>query len=167
MNIEFGQYKNKSVQWVLLNDPNYLYWLFNQPYPPAKILNEAKKLNKVFNEIPFVEKCNGIGCNNTATRCSVMPGNYAQLYWWCPDCNASEIAVGRIDEVKYISTYREAVDFNKLQCGGTKHGYQTILKLFLKAKGLSVAKFNKLCIEPAQIQPLPSEPSCSLSEFFQ
>lgn len=43
----FGKYKNKSMSWIIQNDPKYIYWLRGNTY----IQENCKKLATIVNGI--------------------------------------------------------------------------------------------------------------------
>jgi len=45
--LTFGKYKNKSVDWIVENDPNYIYYLKSNQYVQTKLKDLAEYVNKI------------------------------------------------------------------------------------------------------------------------
>jgi len=139
MKITFGKYIGKAMEMLVLKVPEYVAWMLEQHAAPssqmAKAQDEAKRLIIKFDDKPFMKKCSGKNCNETATRCTVYDANVLNPYWWCENCNPyqSGAAPGKL---QVLTTYCQAISHVENYYGNRKSDYQSIIRSMAEAKGL-------------------------------
>lgn len=135
MLLTFGKHQGRSVDEVVLKDPDYLLWMVRLPDPSdsmERVCDEARRLVGVFNSKPFLKTC--AACQASATRISVYPGNVTPMYW-CDHCNpyCCGAAPGRL---LLLATYQDAVSHILVRTFYTKTEIKQILRRMSRAKGL-------------------------------
>ncbi len=137
MDITFGKYKGKLLEYVMIAKPDYISWLLKaNASNKAMILlqAEAKSLVKIFDGKPFINKCQAHGrCTNPVTRCTVYEGNPTP-YWWCADCDPHQHGA-IVGKLKSVSKYREAISKAHLSFIDNLTDRTTIIRSFARAKG--------------------------------
>jgi hypothetical protein len=137
MLIQFGKHWGKSLEHVLLRDPDYVLWMLKQKEPSgplARALREARRLIAVFDAKPVVRKCRGTGCRKPATRCSLYPANPRPL-WWCDGCDPYQLGASP-GTLLVVKSYLDAITYVQSYCHGRKGDLSLIIKLIAEAKGL-------------------------------
>jgi hypothetical protein len=134
MKLTFGKHKGKSVEAVVLKEPEYALWILNQEAanePLAHIKKEVRRLINVFDSKSFTCKC--YGCHfKTATKFSLAHPS-PSAYWWCEKCDPLS---GGCDGLMTVGrTYQEAMQYSKLCCLRKNHT-KNLIRSIAKAKGL-------------------------------
>jgi hypothetical protein len=133
MKLTFGKHKGKSVETVVLKEPDYALWILSiedAEEPLAHIRKEVQRLIDVFDSKPFVCKCYGCHCR-TATRFSLAHPS-PSAYWWCDECNPRSsgcdglLTIGRM--------YEEAMQYAGY-CLRKDHT-KSLIRNLAEAKGL-------------------------------
>jgi hypothetical protein len=130
--VKFGKFKGETVEVLVLREPDYLRWTFLQPDPSKKLLSlisQAKRLIKKFDSKPFLVRCEGKGCSNTATFCSVQLEDITKINWWCDDCDPYQKGAAK-GTLLGIRNYEKAFTLAK----GRPLEY--LINAIAKAKGL-------------------------------
>lgn len=140
MEINIGPYAGKSVEWLVLREPQYVACLLdNSDRDEAmKLLRErSQALIAQFDSKPFTNKCSGNnhGCSKPVTRCTVPLSCVDPPYWWCDDCNQYQYGgvEGRLTQLR---KYRDAINHVAFFCHGREEDYRTIIRAMGTAKGL-------------------------------
>jgi hypothetical protein len=136
MKIQHGKHIGKSIELVMLKDPNYIEWILNEPNPNGWLITvkrEILRLIDLFDRKPFIRKCTGCK-EKVAIRASLCDDNPIP-WWWCNDCepNLSEILKGRIH---FVITYTQALDHIRNYGGRRKGDLNYLIHLLAEAKGL-------------------------------
>ena len=73
MRIPAGKHTGASTQLILLKEPSWVGWLMSMPRngPMEGVRDDVERLIGVFDRKPLLKRCQGRGCENMATRCSV------------------------------------------------------------------------------------------------
>ena len=133
MKLTFGKHKGKSVEIVVLKEPEYAMWILRKERagePLAHIRKEVRRLINVFDSKPFTCKC--YGCHgNTATRFSLAHPS-PSAYWWCDECNPR--SMGCDGPLSVGQTYQQAMQYAEL-CLGKDHT-KGLMRDLAEAKGL-------------------------------
>lgn len=71
MDVTFGKHAGKSVELLLIKEPQYTSWILAQNPTGAmkQVKNHAQSLISAFDTIPLQTKCDGRNCENLASRC--------------------------------------------------------------------------------------------------
>jgi len=112
MKLTFGKHKGKSVETIVLKNPDYAMWLLSKTdagEPLSHIRKEIARLIRVFDSKSFVCKC--YGCYETATRFSLAHPS-PSAYWWCDKCSPRSRGCDGLLSVGH--TYKEAMQFAAL-----------------------------------------------------
>ena len=137
MQISFGKHCGRSVEFLVLTEPDYLLWMLRQKAPTKamqRVLEEASRLIGVFDRKPLQRQCSGWGCSNPATRFSAYTGS-PHLEVWCENCRPSS---GGADtkKLRVIRRYDEALEHVCATCSARSGGLQSIIADLAHAKGL-------------------------------
>src|SRR5262249_945153 len=119
MLILFGKHRGKTVEYLVLREPDYVQWMLKQQEPTgplARAVQEARRLIAAFDAKPVARGCCGTGCGKPATRCSLHVVNFRSL-WWCDDCEPLPGGVpgGKLWVVK---SYFDVVTYVQAFCHG-------------------------------------------------
>ncbi len=113
MKFTFGEHKGKSVDFVILKEPDYVQWILsmsNANGPLIQVRNEVLRLISIFDSKPFIIKC--FGCKRRpATRLSLAHPT-SSPYWWCDVC--SHLSMGCDSHLTIVRTYENALLYSKL-----------------------------------------------------
>lgn len=133
MKLTFGKHKGKSVEIVVLKEPEYAMWILSKEdadEPLAHIRKEVQRLINVFDSKPFARKC--YGCSRrTTTRVSLAPPS-PSAYWWCDECNPRSMGCDGL--LSIVQTYQEAMQYAGL-CLRKNHT-KGLIRDLAEAKGL-------------------------------
>ena len=138
MTVPFGKHKGTPVELLLLKEPDYVYWLFQQHDESASLLRlkeKARSLFKKFDQKPFrLRKCMGGHCSALATGITFYESNLAP-YWWCDNCNVKQS--GAVPgKLRRISSYSQALSHVKMECDGRRDSFKALITTMAQAKGL-------------------------------
>ena len=97
----------------------------------------------IFDDKPFVKKCNGKYCNNLATRACAYIGGFPLTYW-CEQCDPYSAGAMR-GKLLEIRTYDDAVSYATSYLS-TRTATPKFIKKFAQAKGLP-ARIGKRVLE--------------------
>ena len=135
--LPFGKYRGKSVEWLVLNKPDYVKWVLEEPTRPGSALASAKaealRLISIFDAKPILKPCSGSNCSRTAIRFTGYQGNSYTLYEWCETCDPYELSGAVEWKLTVIRTYKDALNFIKEHCDG--RGYRLAINAIAMAKG--------------------------------
>lgn len=136
MDMTFGKFKGKPVAWVLLNKPDYFFWMKREGIEHRKEYQFMLSVVKTLNEKPFSKvRCSG-ECKgaNTPTRLSLYQGRYNMEIWFCDSCDLYYQGAN-LGKLSTIKRYEEFISL----------GDQTdlLIKIFCKAKGVPERKTKK------------------------
>lgn len=138
MEVQFGKHAGKSLELIVLKEPDYLTWMLGQSDATGAMKHaqkEAERLITIFDKKPFIKTCEGNSCGKPSTRCTVYTNNVRTPYWWCADCDPYQSGANR-GKLYSVSTYRQALQHVTLHCGGRTSDYKAIIKEMAIAKGL-------------------------------
>jgi len=139
MEITFGKHAGKSIELLLLKEPEYIKWMLEQQNATGamkRAQDEAKRLIARFNTKPFIKDCFGKpGAAHKATRCTVYGNNVTVPYWWCDSCNPYQSGANS-GKLQAVSTYEEALNHVGFWCSGRSSDYKSLIKDLAQAKGL-------------------------------
>ena len=136
--INFGKkHAGKSVEFLVLKEPDYVKWILDSDDitgPLLSVKNEMLRLIEIFDRKAIIKKCEGQNCDKGATRASLYKNNTSPM-WWCDDCDPDPILAlnGRIH---MITSYRDALFHVEGHCEGRKSDYQFLIRDLAQAKGL-------------------------------
>ena len=136
MIITFGKFVNKTVEEIIIRDPDYIAWALRLETPRGEmqaVCVEARRLIRAFDRKPFTAVCSE--CKRTATRCSVYRGLNPCLQFWCDDCSLYSAGAGP-GKLREIRTYADAIFHVASQRGSRKPDYRAIIRNLAEAKGL-------------------------------
>jgi hypothetical protein len=131
MRFTVGEHTGRSVETVVLKEPDYVMWMLNKDVqgPLAYIKNEVRRLIEIFDSKPFTCPCR---CGKTATRFSLAPPS-PLLYWWCDECDPYSSGYDKLLTVG--QAYREAMVYAKLH-HLPKDQTKGLIRRLAEAKGL-------------------------------
>jgi hypothetical protein len=137
MRVVIGKYADKpsTTQLIVLKEPDYVAWVFDQTKPSGPLLAIKAAMARhiaVFDAKPFMTKC--FHCGSPATRASAYRCN-TNLMWWCNGCDPySQGALeGRLTELR---TYEQVLEHVRYTCGSSRGQFRQAIKNFAKGKGL-------------------------------
>ena len=136
--LTFGKMLGKTVEELLLKEPDYIVWMLRLENPQGKmveVVREAKRLIQIFDAKPFIYPCVGQKCEKLAAYCTVTR-QAIQLVPWCDTCNPyfeQGESPGRLQKIR---TYGDAVGHVDQWCGGTKGFLKTLIRGLAEEKGL-------------------------------
>jgi hypothetical protein len=143
MVIKFGKHRNRSVEMLLLSDPDYVKWIVeNQDdsggVPDVRL--EVQRLITKFNLKPFQVKC--AGCHEkTATRISLYRNDFTPMFW-CGDCDPYDWGAAP-GTLTVTSDYLFMIDHNRRTTGGSRKSYKNLIGLVAEAKGFTIPLTEK------------------------
>ena len=140
MQVTFGKHVGKSVELLMIKEPNYISWILGQDSPRgamAKMKSHVEQLIYIFDAKPFTEKkCYSATCSNQATRLTMYEENLIPLpFWWCDTCDPYQTGANR-GKLRFLMGYLSALQYVRSFCGGKKSDYVTIIKRIAQSKGL-------------------------------
>jgi hypothetical protein len=138
MVIWFGKHRGKSIEDLVVTEPDYALWVLAQEGaagPLAEARREVSRVLRQFDESPILRPCKGPSCTRAATRCSLYHGS-ATPYWWCDSCDPAQECCSP-GKLSIIRTYGDSVQYVSLYCGGRKGDLRVLIKQMARAK-----KFN-------------------------
>jgi hypothetical protein len=136
MIITFGEYRGRSVEWLVLKRPDYVKWILDQPaptWPLAGVKSEALRLISIFDAKPILKPCNG--CSRTAIRFTGYQGNPWCYYAWCETCDPYHLSGAVEWKLTVIRTYKDALNFIKQRCDGRRGEYRLAINTIVILKG--------------------------------
>jgi hypothetical protein len=138
MQINFGKHAGKTSEELLLKHASYVAWVVSQTGANSQLASlqtEIEELIQTLDLKPFAGKCHTTGCKRAVTKLSAYLDNDKDLYRWCEHCDpyTSGANPGKLSEVR---TYADMMRHVQFRCGGTKGGYDRIVKSYAKTKGL-------------------------------
>jgi hypothetical protein len=135
--IKFGKYRGKSVESLLLTEPDYAAWICRVDNPTAELLRirlEIKRLVERFDLKRIVMRCQNPECREFATRCSVYY-RAVRPKWWCDKCDPY-LAGATPGKLEIIRSYWEVVWYVNACCDDRKMAMRRLVKELARAKGL-------------------------------
>jgi hypothetical protein len=159
MFMRFGKHIGKSLETVVLKEPDYVLWMLAQQDatgPLARAREEAVGLIQGFDRKPFRVPCCKSGCTRRATRCSVYRDNLGPA-WFCDECDPYSLgaAPGRLG---IIRSYWDAVNHVDLYCAGRRGDLKALIRSLALAKGLSARSTDRDALAFFADCPVPLEP---------
>jgi hypothetical protein len=138
MLVNFGKHEGKTVEMLVLKEPDYVKWVLYQPSPSGeleRIRSETLRLIAIFDHKPILGSCTGRECVNSPVRFSAYAGSSETLYTWCGSCDPYEAGAnsGRLTD---IYTHPDALAHVDRTERGVRSGYRAIVKAMAVAKGL-------------------------------
>jgi len=89
MKITIGKYKGKSVEYLMINQPDYIKWILEQHDVSGELATIQKHISQLirkFDKKPFKgQSCSSNECNKSATKFTINKQNL-DPYWWCDAC---------------------------------------------------------------------------------
>ena len=105
MRFQSGKRAGKTLEEVLLKEPDFAQWYMNN-HPDTAISREFGRLMRVFDAKPFMERCHR--CGRPATRTSTYQNN-PSLMFWCDDCPPHSSGADRM-KVQAASTIGQVLE---------------------------------------------------------
>jgi hypothetical protein len=136
MMIAFGKHAGKSLEYLILRQPDYVMWMLDQKAATdwfADAKRELRTLIASFDQKPMVIECYA-DCGNCATRGSVGRG-FTLPYWWCDACDPCQLGASPSSLV-IIRTYLDVVGYVAMRCGGRRADLRKLIRELAHAKGL-------------------------------
>jgi len=133
--MNFGQHRFDTVAEVMLKNPSYIAWMFEQENPQgrlAEVIPEALRLIDKFDAMPFQTKCSQ--CQRPATRCSVYGSNLQPMFW-CGECSPYSAGASP-GKLQVIETYRDALLHARTYCSDRQPAMKRLVEHLARAKGL-------------------------------
>jgi hypothetical protein len=149
MQITFGKHAGKSLELLLLKEPDYIAWMLAQQsvYGAVKrAQDEAKRLIARFDAKPLVKDCFGRSGAHKATRCTVYGNNVTAPYWWCSTCDPY-LSGANPGKLQVVASYEDALAHVALWCSGRSSDYKSLIKDLARAKGLPTRVGEKQAAE--------------------
>jgi hypothetical protein len=135
MIITFGEYRGRSVEWLVLKRPDYVKWILDQPtptWPLAGVKSEVLRLIPIFDAKPILKTCSE-HYTLPLSGFTTWKGNPHNLCAVCDLCDPSQ--QGPVpEELKVIRTYKDALDF--IRSGDARRcDYRLAINTIARAKG--------------------------------
>ncbi len=136
MQVTFGKHDGKSVEWLVLKEPDYIKWVLQQSASGKmlQVKTHAAALIKKFDAKPLLKTCRAEDCSEKATRVTVYLDNLLPV-WWCANCNPYQLGANS-GKLQVISTYAQALSHVEFYCKGRKSDSAEIVKYLAQARGL-------------------------------
>jgi hypothetical protein len=137
MIIPIGKHKGKSVEWLVLNKPDYVKWVLELPAPYgalAAIKSQALRLISLFDSKHIVKPCTNRNCSRAAIQFSGYKGNPWCYYAWCDTCDPYRAGAAPW-KLTIIKTYTDALKFIQRHCDGRRSDYRLAIDTIARAKG--------------------------------
>ncbi len=137
MIIPIGKHSGKSVEWLVLNRPDYVKWVLKEPTRPgsglASVKAESLRLISLVDEKPIIKPCHN--CSNTATRFTGYQENSYTFYAWCETCDPYRLSGAVEWKLTVIRTYKDVLNFIERRCDGRRGEYRLAINTIAMAKG--------------------------------
>lgn len=146
MRITSGRHKGKSLELIVLKDPEFIWDLLSSEAKDEKqrrFRTEASRLVATFNRRAFCVRCVGRDCARLATRFTIYMSEVHAPWWWCDTCDPWQYGAGR-DLIRIVRTYQDALDFS--ETFGDPIVAQDIILTMAEAKGLLGMKESQVDI---------------------
>lgn len=137
MLINAGKYAGKTVELIVLTEPQYVYWLLNKDVsgPILKIKSHAQSLIDRFDAKPILNKiCNAPTCSAEAKKMSLTVGSL-NPYWWCSSCDPYSIGAS-YGTLQVVGTYRQALDHVQRHSLSPVSDSRELIRVLARSKGL-------------------------------
>ena len=138
MIISFGKYRGKSVEWLVLNRPDYVKWVLEEPTRPGSALASAKaealRLISIFDAKPILKPCTR-KCLIPASRFTGYQGNPWCYYAWCETCDPYRLSGTVGWKLTIVRTYKDVLNFIERRCDGRRGEYRLAINAIAMAKG--------------------------------
>lgn len=136
MLMNFGDFSDKAVEWVMLREPSYVNWMLSvsNPYGQMKRIRDVIVTTLIpnFDSKHPLEAC--FRCKaNLATYATGYEGNATLIYWWCEDCDPRSLGANP-GKLVGIRKYEHVLEFAQ-RCGGAKGDYKKAMKRFSEGIG--------------------------------
>jgi len=139
MKITFGKYKGKTVEYLMINQPDYIKWILIEHEPSGDLATTQKQVSKLirkFDKKPFIGKsCSSSNCNNSATKFTICKSNL-NPHWWCNSCEPIHADITS-EQLQSPVGYKSAIKHIDLYCNENISAYKTVIQMIAEAKGLS------------------------------
>lgn len=130
----FGRHSGRSVEAVVLKQPDYVVWMWEQRQPGSRLSAaraKARRLIQAFDAKPFVVPCSEHDCRRRATQFSVYDGS-TRIVFWCRRCRPSRFG----GKVSLANTYVELVNHVLSTASGGREALRSAVRALAEAKGL-------------------------------
>lgn len=136
MIIQVGKHKGKSVEEIVLKEPDYARWVVQQNAggPLLHVKDEVQRLVTIFDAKEFIKNCSGMDCSNGADCVSVYRDKI-RLTFWCENCDPYQAGSIR-GNLQVIKTYSQALSHVDYYCNGNKKSMKSIIIFLARSKGL-------------------------------
>jgi hypothetical protein len=137
MIITFGEYRKRSVEWLVLKRPDYVKWILERPAvagPLAAVKAEVLRLVSIFDAKPILKPCSGRNCSKTAIRFSAYQGVSYDMWAWCEACDPFRFGAAPW-KLTDIGTYNDALEFVRQKCDRRGPDYRAAIDAIARAKG--------------------------------
>jgi hypothetical protein len=136
MIITFGEYRGRSVEWLVLKRPDYVKWILDQPtptWPLADVKSEVLRLISIFDAKAILKPC-GRNCLVSVSGFEAYDGNPYMLWPVCDMCDPCQNGPAPW-KLSVIRTYNDALNFIKQHCDGRGSEYRLAINTIAVAKG--------------------------------
>src|SRR5260370_32214525 len=147
MIITFGEYRGRSVEWLVLKRPDYVKWILDRPAvagPLIPVKAEALRLVSTFDAKPILKPCSR-NCLVPASGFTAWDGNPYMLWPVCDMCDPCQKGPAPW-KLNVIRTYKDTLNFVKLHCDRLRSDYRLAIETIAQAKGFP-EKSSKAAIQ--------------------
>lgn len=137
MILQFGKHRGKSVERVVLYEPDYALWALGQEATSVgfdELQDEIRRLIRDFDNKPFTQVCMGDDCENTATRGTTYDGSNS-LFWWCDECSPTQLGASP-DKLRVVRTYFDVATYRSSRRNTIPAYWSRRVLAMARAKGL-------------------------------
>ena len=138
MQVTIGKHAGKSVELLMLKEPNYINWVLDEQSPTGDLANikrHVQQLIKILDTKAFTKnQCWSKSCKKKATKFTVYADNL-DPYWWCNTCDPYQTG-SNSGKLQSPVKYQSALQHAKLICRNRKSDYTDIIKMISQGKGL-------------------------------
>jgi hypothetical protein len=137
MLISFGKHRGRSVETLVLKEPDYVQWMLSQQDPSdafAEACEHACLLIERFDAKPLRGLCSSPGCERPPAFASVAANGYRPV-WCCELCDPFSPGDAR-GKFRIVRTFWDAVAHIDTTCDGRKEDLRLLVEDMARAKGL-------------------------------
>jgi hypothetical protein len=144
MRLTWGKYKGRTIEVVVLKDPEFIGVLLKsrtQDETKCRIQTEARLLVETFNRRKFQTRCASSGCSREVSRCSIYKTDVFNPRWWCETCDPWQFGARSL-VLSIVATYEDAIRYARPY--GDPTLTRDLVHVLAEAKGLSGFKLAQL-----------------------
>lgn len=147
MKLGFGKHAGKSVEILIIKEPQYITWMLKQAATGPMVLAQEHAQKKIaqFDAKLIVEQCNDKACARLATQCVVYANNVTSPYWVCDSCNPYDLGAPS-GKLQALQSFEESCRYVANFCGNRLSDHRTLILELARAKGLPKRVAGKAAI---------------------